>query len=166
MESSHRTHSADSSDTVSVEITSFAARAAEIKAIRSQVFHHEQHIDLALDFDGLDAAAVQVIAYAQGLPLGTARVRRLAKIAKIERVAVLSSHRNQGVGTAILQAILALLRQEPPEAVILNAQRASEPFYRRLGFVPQGKVFLEAGIEHIQMCWEPGKDDGLKDRET
>ncbi|MGB7413203.1 MAG: GNAT family N-acetyltransferase, partial [Thermosynechococcaceae cyanobacterium] len=139
------------SGAVSVEITSFAARTAEITAIRTQVFHHEQHIDLALDFDGLDAAAVQVIAYAQDQPVGTARIRRWATTAKIERVAVLASHRNQGIGTAILQEILVFLRQEPLEVVILNAQRASEPFYQRFGFIPQGNVFLEAGIEHIQM---------------
>jgi predicted GNAT family N-acyltransferase len=148
-------------DNVRVEMTSFAAREAEITAIREQVFHREQGIDPALDFDGLDAAAIQVIADVQGQPVGTARIRRLEKIAKIERVAVLSSHRHRGVGTVMMLKILAHLSQESIDAVVLNAQRTSERFYERLGFSPQGEVFLEAGIEHIQMRWACDADNGV-----
>jgi predicted GNAT family N-acyltransferase len=134
-----------------IELTSFAVRASQIKAIRTQVFHQEQQIDPVLDFDGLDEAAIQVVAYVQDQPVGTARVRRLAKAAKIERVAVLLPYRNRGIGRAIVLEILTYLRQRATTEIILNAQCASEPFYRRLGFVPQGAIFQEAGINHIQM---------------
>ena len=33
----------------------------------------------------------------------------------------------------------------------LEAQRSAESFYRRLGYVPHGKPFEEAGISHLEM---------------
>lgn len=134
-----------------IEITSFTAREAEITAIRTQVFHQEQHIDPVLDFDGLDAEAIQILASYHDQPVGTARARLLGKTAKVERVAVLSAYRQRGIGTAIMTQLLAYLKQQELENVILNAQRPSEPFYQHLGFSACGPVFMEAGIEHIQM---------------
>jgi predicted GNAT family N-acyltransferase len=37
------------------------------------------------------------------------------------------------------------------QQVILHAQCSAEGFYKRLGFAPQGAVFEEAGIAHIEM---------------
>ena len=36
-------------------------------------------------------------------------------------------------------------------AIELHAQRTASDFYARLGFVPQGEPFEEAGIPHIAM---------------
>ena len=35
--------------------------------------------------------------------------------------------------------------------VVLHAQCSAEGFYKRSGFVPQGDIFEEAGIAHIEM---------------
>jgi predicted GNAT family N-acyltransferase len=35
--------------------------------------------------------------------------------------------------------------------VTLHAQRSAEAFYTRLGYVPHGEPFEEAGIAHIEM---------------
>ncbi len=134
---------------IKIELTSFAARKTEIMAVRTQVFQREQQIDPALDFDGLDQAATHAVAFSKAKPVGTARVRQLDVSAKIERVGVLLTYRNQGIGRAMMLEILSHLG--PGTEVILNAQRSSEHFYQRLGFAPQGVAFMEAGIEHIQM---------------
>jgi predicted GNAT family N-acyltransferase len=36
--------------------------------------------------------------------------------------------------------------------VLLHAQRSAQGFYHRLGFLPQGEPFEEAGISHIAMA--------------
>lgn len=140
---------------IRVELTSFAAREPEIKAIRIEVFHREQQIELALDFDGLDEEAVQVLAYINERPVGTARTRLVGEAAKIERVAVLAPYRNRGAGAAMVVGLLADLQQRGITNIILSAQCTSESFYRKLGFLPHGDVFQEAGIEHIRMRYRP-----------
>ncbi len=136
---------------IKIELCSFSAKEQQIRAIRTQVFHQEQDIDPALDFDGLDEEATHVVAYLQNQPVGTARVRHFDQTAKIERVAVLFSQRNQGIGSAMLLEILAYLKQRVTSNIILNAQCSSEPFYLQLGFIAHGSIFQEAGINHIQM---------------
>ncbi|PZD73334.1 Acetyltransferase [Acaryochloris thomasi RCC1774] len=142
---------------IRIEFTSFTARESHIKAIRIEVFHQEQKIDPALDFDGLDEEAIQVVAYIGDQPVGTTRIRQLAAATKIERVAVLSPYRKQGVGTAMMLEILTYLSDRSSTDIILSAQCTSESFYRKLGFMPHGEVFREAGIEHIHMRYRPRK---------
>ena len=61
-----------------------------IQSVRQAVFQAEQGVEPELDFDGKDETSEQIIAYIDGKPVGTARIRYLNdKIAKIERLAVL-----------------------------------------------------------------------------
>jgi len=136
---------------IKLELSSFSAQEPQIRAIRTQVFHQEQQIDPALDFDSLDEKATHIVAYRQNQPVGTARVRLFTTTAKIERVAVLLSQRNQGIGSAIMLEILAYLKQRATQNIILHAQCSSTSFYLQLGFVSHGSIFQEAGIDHIQM---------------
>ena len=49
------------------------------------------------------------------------------------------------------QALMAAARERGDRSVLLHAQCSAEGFYKRAGFVPQGPVFEEAGIAHIEM---------------
>ena len=82
--------------------------------------------------------------------MGTARTRFLAddRGVKIERVAVLKSLRGRGIGKAIMIRALSDITVGP---AVLNAQLQVERFYARLGFITQGEVFQEAGIDHVRM---------------
>ena len=65
---------------------------------------------------------------------------------------MLPEHRNQQVGAALLQAVLADVLQEFPAApVYLNAQVGAVPFYERHGFHKVGDMFVEAAIQHYKM---------------
>ncbi len=78
-----------------------------IQAIRIAVFQEEQGVDAALEFDGKDAISEHLIAYLNGEVVGTARIRYLDdKTAKIERLAVLSTARGQGIGKKIMENAL------------------------------------------------------------
>ena len=70
-------------------------------------------------------------------------------IFKIERVAVVKPRRGAGAGQFIMRA---LIRRLAGATVILNAQLAVEDFYKRLGFVPEGEIFEEAGIPHVRLA--------------
>jgi len=138
--------------TLRLSIVAFDQFAAEIKQIRQTVFQVEQQVEPALDFDGLDSVASHVLACFEHLPVGTARIRLLnPQTAKIERVAVLSDYRGQGVGRRMIEQALEFLVHQGVSEAQLHAQVQTVDFYQKLGFVPQGELFYEAGIPHMTM---------------
>jgi predicted GNAT family N-acyltransferase len=147
---------------VLIRVVSYADELPAIHSIRQQVFQVEQGVDAALEFDGLDEAATHLLAYptppietapiATPLPIATARIRTLSKqLAKIERVAVLAEYRGWGIGKAMMIAAIDHIAQQGIPEIKINAQTQVQGFYQKLGFEPQGDVFDEAGIPHIDM---------------
>lgn len=127
----------------------FDEREAEIRGIRTAVFTEEQGIDPGIDFDGNDPECVHVIATnATGSTIGTAR---MFSDGHIGRMAVLQAYRRQGVGRAMLEALMAAASRQGLKQVYLNSQVRVVGFYQALGFEKSGRPFMEAGIEHICM---------------
>jgi predicted GNAT family N-acyltransferase len=130
----------------------FDQETEAIQAIRYAVFQVEQGVAPELEFDGHDPAAIHLLAEWEQQPVGTARIRQLTPtLAKIERVAVLSTYRNRGIGAQLMQEAIALLQAQNIPTVKINAQLHAQAFYERLGFEPVGDEFEEAGIPHIEM---------------
>lgn len=118
-------------------------------AIRTRVFVEEQGVPAELEWDAADTECWHAIATdARGVPVGTGR---LLPDGHIGRMAVLAEARGCGVGMAILQALIAQARTLGYTEVVLHAQTHAEPFYRRAGFMREGDLFMEAGIEHVTM---------------
>ena len=131
-------------------------RMAAARRIRHAVFCEEQQVPADLEWDAHDPTCEHVLAEVDGVPLGTARIRLYQPgVFKVERVAVLKEARGQGIGLFIMAEIMRLLADRKASAVVLNAQTAVEGFYLRLGFVSHGEHFVEAGIPHVHMRWEP-----------
>ncbi len=127
----------------------FEDREAEIRGIRSAVFTEEQGIDPAIDFDGKDSNCLHVMAKnATGSTVGTAR---MFDDGHIGRMAVLQAYRRQGVGRAMVDALVSAAAKRGLKQVYLNAQVQVIDFYQALGFEKTGTPFMEAGIEHIRM---------------
>ena len=123
-----------------------------IEIIRRRVFQDEQKVEVELDFDGKDKACPQLIAYLDNAVVGTARIRYLdRKTAKIERLAVLSYARGNGIGKKIMQKALEVIASENISEVTINAQEYIKGLHQQLGFEQVGEVFLEAGIPHVKM---------------
>ena len=130
------------------------ARSDELStclAIRRTVFIEEQSVAEADDVDGLDPECDQVIAFVQGEPAGTARLRIADGHAKIERVAVLASFRGRAIGAALMEKIEELARNLGHGEAILGAQVQVIPFYERHGWIAEGPIFMDAGIPHRMM---------------
>ncbi|MEH2303346.1 GNAT family N-acetyltransferase [Nostoc sp.] len=123
-----------------------------IQAIRISVFQQEQGVDPALEFDGKDDISDHLIAYLDGEAVGTTRIRYLdEKTAKIERLAVLSTARGQGIGKKIMVEALQVIASKNIPEVVIHAQEYVKSLYQKLDFVEEGEIFQEAGIAHVIM---------------
>lgn len=131
-----------------VQRADFAADFDVICSIRSAVFAREQGIPAALDLDGRDARSLHVLARCGGAPVGTGRIQPDGHIG---RVAVLPPHRGKGLGAAIVRELVAIAIERKLPLASLSAQARAVGFYEKLGFVPRGDVYIEAGIEHLDM---------------
>lgn len=122
---------------------------AAIEAIRRQVFIEEQGIPAQLEWDGRDAECRHVLAQTpRKEPVGTGRIDPEGRIG---RMAVLAPWRGQGIGTALLDALIHIAREGGQRKVLLHAQLEVSGLYRKAGFSAIGAPFIEAGIRHVLM---------------
>jgi len=120
-----------------------------IFSIREQVFVIEQSVDADIEWDGRDHLCRHVIAYSNdNKPIGTGR---LLPGGHIGRIAVIALWRDKGVGSAILEELISIAKDEGSESVYLNSQSQAIAFYERFDFVADGAVFMEANIIHQKM---------------
>jgi predicted GNAT family N-acyltransferase len=141
----------------SVCILSWREAMPRARPVRERVFIEEQKVPHELEWDEWDERCDHALAVdAAGNALGTAR---LLPDGRIGRMAVLKDWRGQGVGVALMQAMLERARQRSMTSIMLHAQTHAAGFYRRFGFSERGGEFLEAGIPHVEMVLElfPGR---------
>ena len=120
--------------------------------IREQVFIREQGVPEDLELDEQDGGAIHALAYWNGLCVGTARMVNLDKnIVQIGRMAVLAKYRRNGIGKRILEELILLAKAQGASSIILHAQISALTFYEKLGFIPEGPQYEEAGITHRNM---------------
>lgn len=120
--------------------------------IRKTVFIDEQNVPKNLEIDGLDAQCLQYLATDNGQPVATCRVQITGDTAKVQRVAVLKSHRGQGIGRELMRHVIKESVENPAiNQIKLGAQISAAEFYTRLGFEKIGALYMDAGIEHIDM---------------
>ncbi len=124
-------------------------------SLRTEVFVKEQKVPVELEVDEMDPHSRHVVAVTvEDHLIGTAR---LLPDCFIGRMCVIRSWRGRGVGSAMLEFLIAYAREQGMPELRLNAQLSALPFYLRHGFVPQGEIFVEAGIDHQQMILKPLK---------
>ena len=123
--------------------------------IRYNVFVGEQNVPAEAEYDAHDRAATtrHYLARLDGQPAGAARWRPTEHGVKLERFAVLPAFRNQGVGEALVQQVLADVAAQAPDAaqVYLHAQLRAISLYERTGFRKEGEMFEECDIQHYKM---------------
>ena len=127
--------------------------------LRSAVFVVEQAC-VFQDMDGRDPAclhllgaapeageAIDLLAYARLVPAGMAFPE-----ASIGRVATVAQVRGTRAGHALMaEAIAQVQRLWGPQPIRIGAQAHLQAFYRQHGFEPDGDLYLEDGIDHIEM---------------
>jgi predicted GNAT family N-acyltransferase len=117
--------------------------------IRQAVFVVEQGVPAEIEIDEFDPVSLHAVAYDdQAGVIGTGR---LLPDGHIGRMAVAASHRNKGIGSALLRLLVDAAWARGDLTVVLHAQTHAAAFYQRMGFQAEGDTFMEAGIPHIQM---------------
>jgi predicted GNAT family N-acyltransferase len=125
--------------------------SAAIRSVRFAVFVDEQAVPAELEMDERDPHCLHVLALdANGSAVGTGRID-IADGGRIGRMAVLAVHRGCGVGKALIHALHVRALAHDCTEVWCHAQVAARSFYERAGYVAEGAVFEEAGIDHITM---------------
>lgn len=121
-------------------------------ALRRAVFIDEQGVTEREEIDGLDDECVHFLAVGDEVAVGTARLWVTPNgEAKAQRVAVLASHRGQGVGALLMAAVERHAAAAGHPELILAAQESAIPFYQRIGYSAYGEEFLDAQILHRWM---------------
>jgi predicted GNAT family N-acyltransferase len=154
--SSHRTERAP--------VTSYTLQVGDnedlgdrARTVRRTVFIEEQGVSEAEEMDDKDGEATHLLLTDDGDPVATARYRLVDdETVKIERVAVLASHRGTGLGRQIMDAAESAAADDGATEAVLHGQRRVEGFYAELGYETVGDEFEEAGIPHVEMHKELG----------
>jgi len=139
----------ETSNIVVTEVT-WQQQHEALSAIRHQVFIEEQQVPAELEWDGKDKECLHILAqdFSKDNPIGTGR---LVSDGQIGRMAILKDYRRQGIGQQILQLLIKLAAQGGHTSVYLHAQTSAIAFYEKAQFKTSGEVFMDAGIEHINM---------------
>ena len=121
--------------------------------IRELVFRKEQNVPYLEDemFEEQLEAKTYLI-YLKDKVIGTIRYRYVKDTYKIERFAILKEYRNKGYGKQAFNYFIDMIAANfNPCTITLNSQEPVIKFYENLGFIPEGEMFLEAGIKHLKM---------------
>lgn len=122
--------------------------------IRELVFVVEQEVDAEEEYDEFETTSIHFLAVLEGAPVGTARWRFTSNGVKMERFAVLKEARGQGVGQALVAAVLKDIEMHPDgkgKKRYLHAQIHAMPLYAKFGFQQVGEQFEECAILHYKM---------------
>jgi len=116
---------------------------------RRQVFIIEQNTAAGDEFDGQDENAWHWLATSHSnQPIGTAR---LLPTGQIGRMAVLTEHRDKGIGKALIEEAIAKAKRLGMSEVWVHAQTHASSFYEYAGFEVVGEEFSEVDIAHVKM---------------
>jgi predicted GNAT family N-acyltransferase len=120
-------------------------------ALRHEVFCVEQGVPRHEELDGRDRDGLHLVAVADGELLATCRLLLVGPTVQFSRLAVKRSARRRGIATALLELAETEARSAHASRLVLHAQTYAQSLYEQAGYRPRGRVFVEAGIEHIAM---------------
>ena len=116
------------------------------RKIRYQVFVIEQKVPPEDEIDEYEDLSCHFLAKLNDLPCGTARYRITGDGVKLERFAVLNEHRGKGIGSALVEAVLADIKKNPAasgKTIYLHSQVDAIFLYTKYGFQKTGELFDE-----------------------
>ena len=122
--------------------------------IRKEVFVKEQGVPIEDEFDQYDSLqgnCIHILAYIENKPVGTARIRVVDGLGKLERICILPFYRKHGLGKEIVSYLEKVAIEMGINEFKLHGQTQVQHFYEKLGYVKSSEVFIEDGIPHILM---------------
>ena len=109
-------------------------------------------MEIGSERDNHEEGALHLIAMCDRKIIASARLRELSpKLGSISYVAVLPEFQNQGIGTKLIENLIAKAQEKNLKTVRLLSRINAIKFYHKLGFSEQDKPFEFLGIPHIFM---------------
>jgi putative N-acetyltransferase (TIGR04045 family) len=120
-------------------------------ALRKKVFVEEQQLFKRTDRDRHDRHAIHIIALSNHTVVGTVRVhQQTAGIWLGSRLAVLKQFRGRA-GKLLIQKAVAVVMENGAQQFRAHILLRNVPLFKRLGWLPAGRVFMYRGQPHQTM---------------
>ncbi len=119
--------------------------------LRRDVFCVEQGVPAREELDGRDEDSLHLVAVSDGELLATCRLLFVGPTVQFSRLAVRQDARRRGIASALLRLADDETRTGGARRLVLHAQTYARALYEAAGYEPRGRIFMEAGIEHIAM---------------
>lgn len=88
----------------------------------------------------------------EGGVIGTALLTQTPKgEAWVRQVCVAPEFHGLGIGARLMERAEDEARKQGFAEMVVLARDSAEPFYQRIGYLPESDYFIEQGIPHIQM---------------
>ena len=105
--------------------------------------------------DNYEDAAVHLVGICDRKIIASARLRELSpELGSISYVAVLPQFQNRGIGTKLIENLIAKAQAKNLKTLRLKSRINAIKFYQRIGFTEQGNQMDFLGIPHIFMQLE------------
>ena len=121
-------------------------------AIRNTVFVKGQGVPHSIEIDANEAYCIHFVLY-DDKDKAAATVRLLPNKdltqLTLQRMAVLEAYQGQGLGSILLKEAEDFAQEQGFQTISLHAQLRALKFYLNNGYQEVGKIFEEAGIQHI-----------------
>jgi GNAT superfamily N-acetyltransferase len=102
--------------------------------------HHATHVPFLVEVGGSSVGMAWLVII-ERIP-GPENWKRLSGF--LQSVYVLPEHRNDGLGSVLMERLIDAARREGLEYLSVHPSPRSFPFYRRLGFTGEGSLLFLA----------------------
>ena len=122
-----------------------------IRDIRKIVFKNEIGISESELFDEYDVHCDHFIIFDGKNVVGSVRFVLYEKTIKLERMAILQEYRKNNYGKNSILQLREFYNSLGYTQIFLDSIYSVRGFYKKCGFLEQGKIFQRVGIEHVRM---------------
>ncbi|MGE6759974.1 GNAT family N-acetyltransferase [Corallococcus interemptor] len=131
--------------------------------IRLKVFVEEQSVPEDMELDEFETVSKHFLVTVNGKGITTGRLRPYGSFVKFERIATLLEERGKGTGRVLMECMMDYAERHYPDHLpMMHAQISALGFYEKLGWMPVGDEFDEAGITHLVMIHVPKSEARLQ----
>jgi predicted GNAT family N-acyltransferase len=124
---------------------------SNIAAIRKSVFTNELGIPESELFDKYDVTCDHFIIFDGKQIVGVLRLVSKEQNIKLERMAILPEYRSKNYGKHAILQLKEYYHTQGYSKIILDSIHSVRDFYKKCGFLEEGKIFRRVGIDHIRM---------------
>lgn len=134
--------------------------------VRFTVFCEEQNIPYYIETAENELNRIHILGMQGKEPIAAGRMYVINGWLKFERIAVRKAWRSRRIGSKLVNYMVNTGKDMGIFKYKLHAQVSNKEFYKRLGFKTKGKIFIEAGIEHILMIRKDDTSEYLENKRS